>query len=317
LAGIFGAHHAMSPAARRKGTDLAARRGHGMLRRMPNITFLGTGLMGASLAEAAAKRGDRVTAWNRSIAKARALEPVGVRVAESVAAAVAGAERVHLMLGDDTAVDSVLDAAGDALRSAVVVDHSTTSPAGTAERARRLEASGIAFVHAPVFMTPKMCLDAKGVMLAAGLRPSFERCEAALRAMTGRLDYLGERRDLAAANKLFGNAMIIAICGGLADVYSMAASLGISAVDAHKLFERFNPLGVLTYRGAAMAQGDYKPTFELTMARKDARLMLEAAGSRELAALPGIAKRMDALIERGFGADDMGVLSVDAVPKTR
>jgi hypothetical protein len=25
---------------------------------------------------------------------------------------------------------------------------------------------------------------------------------------------------------------------------------------------------------------------------------------------------MDALIERGFGSDDMGVLAVDAVPKT-
>ena len=33
---------------------------------MANVTFLGTGLMGAALAEAAAMRGDRVSAWNRS-----------------------------------------------------------------------------------------------------------------------------------------------------------------------------------------------------------------------------------------------------------
>jgi 3-hydroxyisobutyrate dehydrogenase len=135
--------------------------------------------------------------------------------------------------------------------------------------------------------------------------------------MTGRVDYLGERRDLAAANKLFGNAMIIALCGGLADVYSMAAGLGIDATEAHALFARFNPTGVLTYRGAAMAKGDYTPTFELTMARKDARLMIESAAGRELAVLPAIAKRMDTLIERGFGADDLGVLSVDAVPKAK
>ena len=92
--------------------------------------------------------------------------------------------------------------------------------------------------------------------------------------MTGRVDYLGERPDLAAAHKLFGNAMIIALCGGLADVYAMAASLGIDAADAHALFGKFNPAGVLTYRGAAMAKGDYTPTFELTMARKDAGLMI-------------------------------------------
>ena len=71
----------------------------------------------------------------------------------------------------------------------------------------------------------------------------------------------------------------------------------------------------LTHRGAAMARGDYTPTFELTMARKDARLMIESAGTRPLAVLPAVAQRMDVLIGRGFGADDVGVLAVDAVPK--
>jgi 3-hydroxyisobutyrate dehydrogenase len=282
---------------------------------MTTIAFLGTGLMGAALAEAAAKRGDRVTAWNRTPSKAAALEAFGVRAAASVPEAVAEAERVHIMLTDDAAVDSVLEAAGDGLRSALVVDHSTTSPAGATARAKRLGARGVAFLHAPVFMSPKMCREAAGLMLAAGPQPTFARAEAALRAMTGRLEYLGEQPDLAAANKLFGNAMIISICGGLADVYAMAASLGIAATDAHALFGIFNPAGVLAYRGFAMAKGDYTPAFELTMARKDARLMIELTGDRELAVLPAIAERMDALIARGFGSDDLGVLSVDAVPK--
>jgi 3-hydroxyisobutyrate dehydrogenase-like beta-hydroxyacid dehydrogenase len=282
---------------------------------MANVAFLGTGLMGAALAEAAAKRGDRVSAWNRSAAKARALEAFGVRFAPTVPDAVSGVEHVHVMLSDDAAVDAVLAAAGDALRGALVVDHSTTSPAGTLERARRLEARGIAFLHAPVFMTPKACREAGGLMLAAGPKAVFDRAQAALAAMTGRLEYLGERRDLAAANKLFGNAMILAICAGLADVLAMATSLGVDAGDALALFARFNPAGVLGYRGAAMARGDYTPTFELTMARKDARLMIEAAPERELAVLPALVRRMDALIERGFGADDLGVLAIDAVPR--
>jgi 3-hydroxyisobutyrate dehydrogenase len=283
---------------------------------MTAIAFLGTGLMGAALAEAAAKRGDRVSAWNRTASKAAVLEAFGVRSAATIPEAVAGAERVHIVLADDAAVDSVLDVAGDALRAALVIDHSTTSPAGTAERAKRLEARGIAFLHAPVFMNPEMCRKAGGIMLAAGALGTFQRAEVALRAMTGRVEYLGERRDLAAANKLFGNAMIIALCGALADVYAMAASMGIEAADAHALFGVFNPTGVLTYRGAAMAKGDYTPTFELTMARKDARLMIETAAGRDLAVLPGIARRMDDLIRRGFGSDDLAVLAIDAVPKT-
>jgi 3-hydroxyisobutyrate dehydrogenase-like beta-hydroxyacid dehydrogenase len=282
---------------------------------MAAIAFLGAGLMGAALAEAAAKRGERVSVWNRTASKAEALVPFGIRAAATVPEAVAGAERVHVMLSDDDAVDSVLAAAGDGLRTALVVDHSTTSPRGAAERAKGLEARGIAFLHAPVFMTPKMCREAGGMMLVAGAKATFDRAESVLRAMTGRVDYLGERRDLAAAHKLFGNAMIIALCGGLADVYAMAAELDIDAVDAHALFGKFSPTGVLTYRGAAMAKGDYTPTFELTMARKDARLMIESAGARPLTVLPAIAQRMDALIGRGFGGDDLGVLAVDAVPK--
>jgi 3-hydroxyisobutyrate dehydrogenase len=282
---------------------------------MATIAFLGTGLMGAALAEAAAKRGDRVRVWNRTPAKAKALEAFGIQACASITEAVAEVDRVHVMLPDDAVVDSVLDAAGDELASTLVVDHSTTSPRGTALRAERLEERGVPFLHAPVFMTPKMCRESGGLMLVAGPEETYARALPALRPMTGHVEYLGERRDLAAANKLFGNAMIIAVCGGLADVYSMAASLGIEATAAHALFGKFNPTGVLTYRGAAMAKGDYAPTFELTMARKDARLMIEAAGGKPLAVLPAVAARMDALIERGFGADDMGVLSVDAVPK--
>jgi 3-hydroxyisobutyrate dehydrogenase len=283
---------------------------------MAIVTFLGTGLMGAALAEAAAKRGDQVTVWNRTASKAAALQAFGVRVAATAPEAVVGAERVHVILTDDAVVDVVIDAAGDALGAAIVVDHSTTSPAGTAERAKRLEARGIPFLHAPVFMSPKMCREASGLMLAAGLQGTFTRVESALGAMTGRLEYMGERRDLAAANKLFGNAMIIAVCAGLADVFAMAASLGIAPCDAHALFGKFNPANVLAYRGAAMVKGDYTPAFELTMARKDARLMIEAAKGRELGALPGIARRMDALIERGFGSDDLAVLAIDAIAKT-
>ena len=271
--------------------------------------------MGAALAEAMAKRGDTVTAWNRTASKATALASFGIRAATSVADSVTGAERVHIILADDAAVDSVLASAGDALREALVLDHSTVSPAGTAERARRLAAQGIAFVHAPVFMSPKMCREAGGIMLAAGTKAIFARAEPVLRAMTGHLEYLGERSDLAAANKLFGNAMILSVCAGLADVYTMASSLGIEATAAHALFDKFSPAAVIAYRGGAMAKGDYTPSFELTMARKDAGLMIETAPGRALAILPAIAQRMEALIARGFGADDLGVLAVDAVPK--
>jgi 3-hydroxyisobutyrate dehydrogenase len=283
---------------------------------MAKLAFLGTGLIGSGLAEAAAKRGDEVTVWNRSPEKARALEAFGAKAAAAPADAARGAARVHVVLTDDAAVDAVLEACGASLHGTVVVDHTTASPRGTVARAARLAERGVAFLHAPIFMSPKMCREAGGIILAAGPRPVFERVQAGLAAMTGAVKYLGERPDLAAANKLFGNAMILAVTAGLADVYAMAASLGIAAPDAHALFSTFNPAGTITYRGLAMAKGDFTPSFELTMARKDARLMLETAdAAHPLHFLTAIAARMDTLLAQGHGQDDLGVLAVDAVPR--
>jgi 3-hydroxyisobutyrate dehydrogenase-like beta-hydroxyacid dehydrogenase len=72
---------------------------------------------------------------------------------------------------------------------------------------------------------------------------------------------------------------------------------------------------MLAGRGRAMANRNYAPSFELTMARKDVRLMLETAADRPLTVLPGVAQRMDALIAEGHGADDLAVIGKDSVRK--
>ena len=134
--------------------------------------------------------------------------------------------------------------------------------------------------------------------------------------MTGRLDYFGERSDLAAVNKLFGNAMIIGVAAVMADVFTMAQASKVSARDAVKLFGLFDLNAIVAGRGANMAKGNFTPSFELTMARKDVRLMLETAGDRPLAALPAVAARMDQLIAAGHGAEDSSVLAIDAVRRS-
>src|SRR6476661_2441678 len=118
---------------------------------MTHIAFLGTGLLGGALAEAAAKRGETITAWNRTADKARALDAFGIRAAATPADAVRGAERVHLVLKDDAVVDEVIAALRPGLGAdTIIVDHTTTQPALTAERARRLNGEGVRYLHCPV-----------------------------------------------------------------------------------------------------------------------------------------------------------------------
>jgi 3-hydroxyisobutyrate dehydrogenase-like beta-hydroxyacid dehydrogenase len=283
---------------------------------MPTITYLGTGLLGSAFAEAAAKRGDTVTAWNRSQQKLQSLTQFGIQPAATPADAVRGASRVHLVLKDDAVVEEVIAAARPGLSpGAVLIDHTTTLPALTAARAKRLAGEGVQYLHCPVFMGPAAARTAQGSMMAAGPRALFDRVQADLAAMTGRLEFMGERPDIAAVNKLLGNALIIGLVGVMSDVLTIAQASDVDGLDAIKLLQWLDLNAMVAGRGANMAKGKFDASFELAMARKDVRLMLETVGARPMAALPAVAARMDQLIAAGLGDKDTSVLGVDAAKR--
>lgn len=275
--------------------------------------FIGTGLIGAGLAEATCHRGeDEVVVWNRTRARAEPLAAHGATVAESAAAAVAGAERVHLALTADAAVDAVLDEIAGALSDdAIVLDHSTTSPDGAAARAARCAERGIRFLHVPVFMSPAACRAAQGVMVVAGPEALHAAVRPELEQMTGDVFYVGEEGGHAAAFKLIGNCMILSLLGGLTDAFAIARSQGIELPKVIELFEHFDLRAVLRGRGARMAEADWSTSWTLTMARKDLGLMVDAAGEDALTVLPAVRARMEALLDEGEGEKDVGVLARD------
>jgi 3-hydroxyisobutyrate dehydrogenase-like beta-hydroxyacid dehydrogenase len=277
---------------------------------MNQVAFLGTGLLGSAMVESMLRRGVAVRVWNRTPSKARALEAFGATVADTPEAAVAGVHEIHIILSDDEAVDALLSRIATHVGpTAIVIDHTTASPTGTKARLERAAARGLRFLHAPVFMGPAMAKESKGVMMVSGASALFEAVQPSLAGMTSDLWYVGEREDLAAALKIFGNSMLFVMAAGIADILAMAKNLGISPTEAISVFDRFNAGAAIAGRAKKIANGDFSASFELTMARKDMRLMLEAAGHEPLAALPAIAARMDEAIAQGHGKDDLGAIA--------
>jgi 3-hydroxyisobutyrate dehydrogenase len=281
------------------------------------IAFFGMGLLGSNFVHALRRRGEDVHVWNRTPAKAKALEAEGARAFPDPAEAARGAARVHLTLTDDAAVDEVLERARPGLTaSTVIVDHSTTSTQGALARMARWRERGITFVHAPVFMAPQNARDSTGLMLISGPRNVLDPLRPALAPMTGKLVDLGERPDAAAAFKLLGNLFLICMTTGIAEMLSLAKALQVPAADAVALFEQFNPGALIPSRAKRMTEAAFdQPSWELSMARKDARLMLEAAAAAgvPLTLLPSIAARMDEVIAEGHGAKDWTVIAKDAL----
>jgi 3-hydroxyisobutyrate dehydrogenase len=281
------------------------------------IAFLGTGLLGSGFVRALLRRGETVHVWNRTAIKARALEEHGAKAFEDPAQAARGALRVHLTLSDDAAVDETLERVRPGLaKGAVLVDHTTTAPTGTAARAARWAERGVGFQHAPVFMGPQNALESTGIMLASGDRARYDTLAADLGKMTGKLMYLGPQPERAACFKLFGNMFLMFMTAGVADVLAFAKGVGIAPAEAAALFDAFNPAATIGARVGRILEADFgHPSWELSMARKDARLMLEEAQSNgvPLAVVPAIAAEMDRWIAKGHAGDDWTVIAKDAL----
>jgi len=275
------------------------------------LALLGTGLLGSGMVRRFLKNGSRVTVWNRSAEKARALEQDGATAAASAVDAVKGMDRIHIVLSDDRVVDGVLEQIVPSVKpGAIVIDHSTTLPEETKRRAERMRAKAVRFLHAPVFMSPQMAADGVGLMLVSGPQKELDAVKPELDSMTGEVWYLGERADLAANYKLYGNCMLFAISGGLADVIAMARANGVDAIEAMSIFTKFQAGNIINARGPRMARGETTPPmFTIEMARKDVRLMTDAAKGQPLVVLPCIAKRMDDLIASGVGGSDITAIA--------
>lgn len=277
---------------------------------METVAFYGAGLLGSAMVRAMRKRGIEVHVWNRTIDRARPLEDAGARVFADQNEAARGVDRVHLCLRDDDSVDAVLEAALPSIDAATpIVDHTTVLPQRVLERARSLRDRDHLFIHAPVFMGPPMAINATGVMMASGEPATFERVRAALAAMCSDLRYLGERPDLAAIYKLMGNAMILAVVGGLNDTMRIGEEQGLAREQAYRLFEFFDPSGQIKGRGKRMADGDYDPAWTLDMAHKDAVLMQEAAHHERLPVIDAIEALMRDASARGLGDRDLAAVA--------
>lgn len=281
------------------------------------IAFLGMGLLGSNFVRALISKGEQVQVWNRSASKATALETYGAKAFADAAAAVKGADRIHLALKDDHTVNEVLEAAAAGLQpGAVIIDHTTTSADGAVQRTKDWAARGFTYLHVPVFMGPQNALESTGYMLVSGDQAVISRFMPALSKMTGKVINFGDTVGKAAGMKLIGNSFLVSLTAGLADTLSLAKALGIPVSDISSLFETWNPGNALPARLQRMTSGNFNsPSWELSMARKDTQLFIDAAkkGNIHLAVLPAIATEMDRWIEKGHGSNDWTVIGKDSI----
>ncbi|MGC8484799.1 MAG: NAD(P)-dependent oxidoreductase [Candidatus Baltobacteraceae bacterium] len=285
---------------------------------MKTIAFYGAGLLGSNFVRAFRRRDYAVRLWNRTAARAQPLAEIGVHIAATPEEAALGADHIHLCLSDDRAVEAVLERILSTLDPATpICDHTTCLPQRVAARTAELRAKGFHYLHAPVFMGPPNALEGTGSMLVSGDRAEVARVREHLAAMTGTIRDLGERTEAAAIYKLLGNAMILAVIGGIADVLQIGAAQGLTGPESFKIFDFYDPKGQIEGRGRRMAAGDEEATWSVEMALKDARLMQGAAYERALPVIDAVAAQLAELAATGAAKADLAALGRSAVRSVR
>uniref|UniRef100_A0AAU2UYQ1 NAD(P)-dependent oxidoreductase n=1 Tax=Streptomyces sp. NBC_00003 TaxID=2903608 RepID=A0AAU2UYQ1_9ACTN len=275
----------------------------------PIVAVLGTGIMGSGMARSLLRAGLAVRVWNRTRAKAEALAGDGASVHADADEAVRGADVVLTALNDGPSVSATLEAASPGLhRGQLWLQTSTVGPDATLELAARAGELGVVYCDSPVLGTRKPAEEGKLTVFVSGPPEARERLAPVLDAIGQRTVWVSHEPGGASRLKLVANTWVINLVGAVAECLGLAEGL---QVDPRLFLDAIagGPLDTayLHTKSAALLTGDLTPSFAVSTALKDTRLILEAAqqvGVR-LDLTEASAERFARAEAAGHGAEDM------------
>ena len=276
------------------------------------IAFLGLGKMGTPMVLRLLAAGHEVTVWNRTRARAEALD--GVTVASTPAEAARDAEAVLTMLFDDAAHEAVLlgqDGVLNALRPrALHIVLSTISVVLsewlTAEHVLRNQM----YVAAPVFGRPSVAEQGRLWIVAAGEDAAIAKARPLLEALSRGITVLGAESHQAHALKLGGNFLISAMIHSLAEAFVYAEGQGIDpAIFLETVNSALFQSPFYAAYGNVMLNPPTQPGATIELGAKDLNLLREAAANRQtsLSLANTLAEVFKEAAESGLGGEDWAV----------
>ncbi len=276
-----------------------------------SVGWIGTGRMGAPLAERLARAGLDVTAWNRTRAKAEALIPAGVKVVLEPHD-LAALDVVFTMVASSADLVSVTgQLLSDPSRAPrFLVDCSTVSAEASAEVRALAAARGTAFLAAPVSGNGRVVQAGLLSLVVSGPREVFDELEPLLALLGQHVSYVGGG-ELSRLAKICHNLLLGVTAQTLAEITVLAEKAGMPR-SAFLDFINHSVLGSMftRYKSPAYVRLDFTPTFTPVLLRKDFDLGMAAASDLGVP-LPVVAaarEPVQAAVAQGRTDEDFAVL---------
>jgi 3-hydroxyisobutyrate dehydrogenase-like beta-hydroxyacid dehydrogenase len=292
-----------------------------------SLGFVGLGAMGSRLARRLLDARHSVSGYNRSTAKARALEAAGLKLAATPRAAAGGAAVVFSMVTDDTALravalgpDGIVAGLG---RGAVWTEMSTVSPAIIRELGELTAARGAVLLDTAISGSTITVEQGTASIMVGGEHDALERARPYLTVMApGGITHVGAL-GLAKTMKIATNLGLAVQMLAFSEAVLLAEKAGIAratAVDA--LLKSVIASPMVKYRGPyVLGQMSREAWFNVGMIQKDMQLALDQGHAT------GVPLPTTALVQQwltmarglGLGERDLGTLfdvlaSLSALP---
>ncbi len=247
-----------------------------------DVAFLGLGVMGLPMAGHLARAGHRVTAFNRTPAKAQAwVAEYGGKAVATPREAAAGASIVFSCVGNDNDLRSVVLGENGAFagmaRDAIFVDHTTASAAIARELHAAARARGLHFIDAPVSGGQAGAVNGALTVMCGGDAAPFETMQPVAMAMAKAVTRIGASGAGQLA-KMVNQVCVAGLVQGLAEGIAFGQKAGL---DMKLVLEVIGKGAAQSWqmdnRGATMVDDRFDFGFAVDWMRKDLGLVLDEA----------------------------------------
>ena len=278
------------------------------------IAVIGVGQMGSAIARRLSEAQYDVMGYDINDSVRQALEAEGVKMADSLAAALAGRTTVLTSLPDPKAVNEAWLGAGGIIALAepdsMLVELSTIDPDTMKAVGAAAATQGHAVLDCPVSGSPNEAGTGKLVLLVGGAAAVLERAGPLF-------DVLGQTWQHTGA---VGTAKVVKIVNNMMSmgnvlVASEAFALGVAAgVEPQKLFDVISVSGGrshhFTKRFPNALKDDFSPGFKMELGEKDLSLGVDLGRALKMPTpTASLAREMYALaVAEGYKGQDIVAL---------
>lgn len=280
-----------------------------------NTAVIGLGAMGTALAHALLHSGHRVTAFNRTTEKIRALMSDGVIAAATVAEAAAQSDIIIVCVTDYRAAKRLVEQkdAARVLGGRILLNLSTGTPAEARAMAEWASTRGIRYLDGAIDAYPQHVGTAEAVIRIAGNRAAFDESLPALESLTPNVSFFSENPAAVCALDCALLTILIGRTWGYLHASALAKSEGISAEQliAANLETLEQDADMLRQAAKRLDAGDYIDTDASVLVHRD--VMARIVTASENAGLDTHLARamlnfLESAMREGWGELDVAAL---------